>query len=122
MPGALPVRRMRRDAARPSVARGNAVNSIVAMLATPSRCLRPSGSMPVVRDGHVSARSARREKLWIITKPVPSAAMPPCLGPAVARMQRVGFADVLGIRQAVDRLADCAVGDGDARLVVHVRP
>ena len=31
------------DAPRPSVARGNAVNSIVAMVATPSRCLRPSG-------------------------------------------------------------------------------
>src|SRR3954452_16094907 len=51
MPGALPVRRMRRDAPRPSVLRENAVNSIVAMLATPSWVCGLPGSVPVVRDG-----------------------------------------------------------------------
>src|SRR5450432_3442755 len=39
MPGALPARRMRRDAPRPSVLRGNAVNS---MFMDCSGCLRPS--------------------------------------------------------------------------------
>src|SRR5512142_2182470 len=51
MPGALPVRRIRRDAARPSVERGNAVNSIVAMWATPSWVCGLPGLVPVVRDG-----------------------------------------------------------------------
>jgi hypothetical protein len=64
----LPVRRMRRDAARPSLLRGNAVNSIVAMVATPSWkgvCGLPEW-LPVVRDGRVRAgRRAAKKSLGL---------------------------------------------------------
>src|SRR6476620_7249210 len=64
MPGALPERRIRRDAPRPSVARGNAVNSIVAMLATPSWVCGLPGSIPVVRDGQRAPQSGVPRKAF----------------------------------------------------------
>src|SRR6185312_7590850 len=123
MPGALPVRRMRREAPRPSVARANAVNSIVAMLATPW-----SGRSAAFRNGYRSSANGRvrvacprgGEACDFSRKA--SAAMSPRRGPAVPRVQRIAFVDVGRRGQPIEHLPNLAVHDRNARLVVYVAP
>src|SRR5690242_19799597 len=116
MPGALPALRMRRDAPRPSVVRGNAVNSM-AMLGDSfvDVCGLPLG-VPG-RPRWSSTRGVRVKKPKIIAT---STACPEALGPAPPRrrpcmsfVQRVAFVDIARLRQAVERLSQFAVHDAD---------
>src|SRR5439155_25392784 len=72
IPGALPARRIRRLAPRPSLARGNAVNSYCMMKLLLSAAFRDRArGLPVVRHGDTLAPSWQcRGKLLIITRTV----------------------------------------------------